>query len=225
MPRRSACVCLVMALLGLAFGQSSARAEDHRVAVHINVLATPPFIAEKHLKEGTAVHLDRAKATALLETVQGGLRAESLHCLDVTVASGQRLDITANGKQESVAELSLLPAISKDHQSIRLTLKVKLVPVGPFLVWQPTGQVIGTFGPGLATSTKGKDIAAGETFTVRDGWTAVFDVGTRTESFHETTKVPVLCDLPYLGWLFIKERWRQEKQRILVLVTPSILRR
>jgi hypothetical protein len=194
------------------------------VTIEVRVIAAPPYTVEKHLKGASPFQLDQADLRELLGDVQGQTHASCPHFLKMTVATGQRCALHADNGQESEVDLSLLAAVSADRLSVRLFLKANLPPRGPFLVWQPTGQIIGSFGPPAVKPPKGKAGGVDEDFTLSDGRTAVFDAGTRTDSSLETSKVPILGDLPYVGWLFTKESWEKEEKRVLILVTPRILR-
>jgi type IV pilus assembly protein PilQ len=59
---------------------------------------------------------------------------------------------------------------------------------------------------------------------VNDGQTVVLGGILETDSRDDVEKVPFLGDIPGLGVLFRKKSTRDEKNELLIFVTPKILR-
>jgi type IV pilus assembly protein PilQ len=107
--------------------------------------------------------------------------------------------------------LTVTPTVNADG---RVTLKINPQ------VSQPSQTVAsaGTTGA-VAVDTRNADT----TVLVRDGETIVIGgLITDTESVNEA-KVPLLGDIPILGWFFRKKSTSRTRQELLVFVTPKIL--
>lgn len=216
MPRRIARLCLALAVyFALAFGHAVAQTPtpqpEERVAVEVRFLAITPRLVDKYLKDGSPLTFDAAKLRELLGDVQGDVRASVLHYLKVTMDDGRRCVLREDHHEESDegVELSVLPTVSADRRSVRVALKAEMLPVThSFEAMRPKD---------------GQSIAVNETFAVPDGRTVVFGAGARTMTVREREKIPVLGDVPYLGWLFTKATETEREERILILVTPRIV--
>jgi len=58
---------------------------------------------------------------------------------------------------------------------------------------------------------------------VRSGDTIVLGGLVRAQDNKSRSKVPILGDIPFLGWLFSNDRRGEEQQEVIVLVTPYVL--
>jgi type IV pilus assembly protein PilQ len=58
---------------------------------------------------------------------------------------------------------------------------------------------------------------------VNDGETAVIGGLTQTQIVKNKSGIPLLTDLPLLGWLFSQTDTREEKRDLLILITPHII--
>jgi hypothetical protein len=61
------------------------------------------------------------------------------------------------------------------------------------------------------------------TATVQDGHTIVIGGLIRTENTEIERKVPVLGDIPLLGWLFKEMREVEDRKELLIVLTPHII--
>jgi type II secretory pathway component GspD/PulD (secretin) len=103
------------------------------------------------------------------------------------------------------------PTVNADG---RVTLKINPQVSQP----SQTAASAGTTGA-VAVDTRNADT----TVLVRDGETIVIGgLITDTESVSEA-KVPLLGDIPILGWFFRKKSTSRTRQELLVFVTPKIL--
>jgi general secretion pathway protein D len=59
---------------------------------------------------------------------------------------------------------------------------------------------------------------------MRDGDTAVLGGLMRDEESEDVTKVPLLGDIPVLGWLFKSTSKSTVKQNLIVFITPKVIR-
>ena len=58
---------------------------------------------------------------------------------------------------------------------------------------------------------------------VENGGTVVIGGIYTQEKTDSTTRVPFFGDLPYIGWLFKNRSWVDDKQELLVFITPRIV--
>ena len=114
--------------------------------------------------------------------------------------------------KKAVLSLTVTPQITPDDRLI-LDLKVTKDSVGQY-VPSATG--------GLVPSIDTRQITT--QVLVNDGQTVVLGGILETDSRDDVSKVPFLGDVPGLGVLFRKKATRDEKNELLIFVTPKILR-
>jgi len=114
--------------------------------------------------------------------------------------------------KKAVLSLTVTPQITPDDRLI-LDLKVTKDSVGQF-VPSATG--------GLVPSIDTRQITT--QVLVNDGQTVVLGGILETDNRDDVTKVPFLGDVPGLGALFRSKSKREEKNELLIFVTPKILR-
>lgn len=116
--------------------------------------------------------------------------------------------------EDAAIELVLKPFISKNSDTIRMEIKQSVkqlsnVPVPKAL--------LDTTQP-LATRLIKTNIV------VKDGDTAILGGLIKEQETETVSKVPLLGDIPILGWLFKSKRSLMEKVNMLVFLTPKIIR-
>ncbi|MFO1406002.1 MAG: type IV pilus secretin PilQ [Steroidobacteraceae bacterium] len=114
--------------------------------------------------------------------------------------------------KKAVLSLTVTPQITPDDRLI-LDLKVTKDSVGEY-VPSATG--------GLVPSIDTRQITT--QVLVNDGQTVVLGGILETDSRDDVNKVPFLGDIPGLGVLFRKKATRDDKNELLIFVTPKILR-
>ncbi|MCJ7453242.1 MAG: type IV pilus secretin PilQ [Steroidobacteraceae bacterium] len=114
--------------------------------------------------------------------------------------------------KKAVLSLTVTPQITPDDRLI-LDLKVTKDSVGQF-VPSATG--------GLVPSIDTRQITT--QVLVNDGQTVVLGGILETDKRDDVSKVPFLGDIPGLGVLFRKKSVRDDKNELLIFVTPKILR-
>jgi type IV pilus assembly protein PilQ len=114
--------------------------------------------------------------------------------------------------KKAVLSLTVTPQITPDDRLI-LDLKVTKDSVGQF-VPSATG--------GLVPSIDTRQITT--QVLVNDGQTVVLGGILETDKRDDVSKVPFLGDIPGLGFLFRTKSVRDEKNELLIFVTPKILR-
>ncbi|MBI2369411.1 MAG: type II secretion system secretin GspD [Deltaproteobacteria bacterium] len=136
---------------------------------------------------------------------------------NVPFITGQSL--TTGGVSQTIIErkdvgltLRLTPQINEgDHVKLTIAQEISALKDNPLL---PATQV----GP---TTTKR---AAKTTVVVRDQQTVVIGGLLRDDTTETEKKVPVLGDIPVLGWLFKSKEKRDTKTNLLIFLTPHIVR-
>lgn len=118
---------------------------------------------------------------------------------------------TAVQFQEAVLELRVVPLITPDNR-VQLNLSVKQDTVGEIFQTGRGGSV-----PSIDTRELSTRVL------VNNGQTVVLGGIFQEERNFNSTKVPVLGDVPVLGNLFRRRGNQEQKRELLIFVTPSIL--
>jgi len=113
--------------------------------------------------------------------------------------------------KEAVLELRTTPLITPDNR-VQLQLAIKQDTVGEIFQTGRGGSVPSIDTRELATSV-----------LVENGQTVVLGGIFQEERNFDTTKVPVLGDVPVLGTLFRRRATTDEKRELLIFITPNIL--
>ena len=114
--------------------------------------------------------------------------------------------------KKAVLSLTVTPQITPDDRLI-LDLKVTKDSVGAYVRSATGGEV-----PSIDTRQITTQVL------VNDGQTVVLGGILETDKRDDVSKVPFLGDIPGLGFLFRKKSVRDEKNELLIFVTPKILR-
>ncbi|MCB0414264.1 MAG: type II secretion system protein GspD, partial [Bdellovibrionales bacterium] len=118
-------------------------------------------------------------------------------------------------RQDATIKLNIKPFISPDSDTVKLVIDQKIAQVS-------NKKVIASELNNTAISLLKRALKT--TIVVNDGDTAVLG-GLMSDSVQETIKkVPVLGDLPILGWLFKSKKVDKIKQNLLLFITPKIIR-
>jgi type IV pilus assembly protein PilQ len=113
--------------------------------------------------------------------------------------------------KDAVLKLEVTPLITPDNRIV-MALTVAQDSIGRFVPSGNGGQV-----PTIDTTSVETEALVG------DGQTLVLGGIFRMESLDSVEKVPVLGDLPGVGRLFRNTSKNQQKQEILIFITPKIL--
>ena len=147
---------------------------------------------------------------------------------EATVEVGQEVPVAlspssaANGTTSNSVErikatikLEIKPFISPSSESVRMNIK------------QTIKQVDKNIADGSELAKVSRTIAERSLVTnivMRDGDTAVLGGLMRDAESESVNKVPLLGDIPVLGWLFKSTEKRMEKQNLIVFITPKVIR-
>lgn len=113
--------------------------------------------------------------------------------------------------KEAVLELRVTPLITPDNR-VQLALAIKQDTVGEIFQTGRGGSV-----PSIDTRELGTSVL------VQNGQTLVLGGIFQEERNYNTTKVPVLGDVPVVGTLFRRRATNDEKRELLIFITPNIL--
>jgi general secretion pathway protein D len=164
-----------------------------------NVLSTPQVLAADNQKAKIVVGENRPFPTGQAQGITGGTLV-TIERKDV----GVTLEITPQVLENDLIRLEIKQEITAIEESVAQTIGsgTSSVPVGP-------------------TTTK----RSMETTTIaKDQQTIVIGGLVRDNITLNETKVPLLGDIPFLGWLFRFQSRQVEKLNLLVFLTPTLVR-
>lgn len=161
----------------------------------INILSTPQIVALDN--QEAEIEVGEKVATAVQTT---------------TNATGQQTFSATF--EDATIKLTLKPFISPASETVRMEVKQSVkqptTPVGPKTIQDNT----------LPLATR----AIKTNIVVRNGDTAILGGLMKDTQREEMKKVPLLGDLPILGWLFKSKKTSIDKVNLLVFLTPKIIR-
>src|SRR5215467_9783362 len=199
-------------ILGIAAGASSGgtipllNTINIRAFLHLllnltdtNVLSTPQVLAADNQKAKIVVGENRPFPTGQAQGITGGTLV-TIERKDV----GVTLEFTPQVLENDLIRLEIKQEITAIEEAVAQTIGVgtSSVPVGP-------------------TTTK----RSMETTTIaKDGQTLVVGGLVRDNLSISESKIPLLGDVPWLGWLFRFQSKQTEKLNLLVFLTPTLVR-
>lgn len=159
-----------------------------------NILATPQILA-----------LDNVEAT--FEST------EKIPVASSTVTANGTISNSINTQNVSLS-IKIKPQINKIANFVKLDVESKLADIVDRNVPSALqGQAFATVERNTKTSV-----------VVADGDTVVFGGLTRDDVQETVAKIPLLGDIPILGWLFSSRTKKTNKTNLLVFMTPHIVR-
>jgi general secretion pathway protein D len=164
-----------------------------------NVLSTPQVLAADNQKAKIVVGENRPFPTGQAQGITGGTLV-TIERKDV----GVTLEITPQILENDLIRLEIKQEITAIAENVAQTIGVGLssVPVGP-------------------TTTK----RSMETTTIaKDQQTIVIGGLVRDNLVLNERKVPLLGDIPFIGWLFKSQNQANQKLNLLVFLTPTLVR-
>lgn len=161
-----------------------------------NVLATPQILAIDNT-DATFETTEKVPMSGGTTAVQGAGVAQNIQYQPVTLS------------------IKIKPQINKVYNFVKLDVEVKS---GDISTRTPpaglVGQAFGTI-----------DRSAKTTVVVADSDTAVLGGLIRDKVTDSESKVPILGDIPILGWLFKSKNSEMSKTNMLIFMTPHIVRK
>jgi general secretion pathway protein D len=174
-----------------------------------NVLATPHILATDNVKAeisiGQNIPLQTNVNGSALAALAGQPAAGGL-----AASLGSSLGSGGNGQRQDVGtKLSLTPHINASNQ-VRIELVEEISEAG-----DPQGNL------GAIPIQKR---TASTTLVVRDQQTVIIGGLMRDAEIQADTKIPVLGDIPVLGFLFKQSSKKKQRTNLLLVLTPYIVR-
>lgn len=164
-----------------------------------NILSTPQVLAADNQKAKIVVGENRPFPTGQAQGITGG-----------TLVTIERKDVGVT--------LELTPQVLEDDL-IRLEIKQEITAIAE--------NVAQTIGAGSASIPVGPTTTkrSMETTTIaQDQQTLVIGGLVRDNITLSEKKIPLLGDIPWLGWLFKSQNRQTEKLNLLVFLTPNLIR-
>lgn len=144
---------------------------------------------------------------------------------DAEIMVGENVPFLSKLERDSSATSQpLLQSIERKDVGIRLQIKPK-ISEGDFVkldIYQEISAVAPTTTAGASDLITTKR-SAKTTVVVKNKQTVVIGGLIQDKSTDDTTKVPLLGDIPFLGWLFKSKSDRNQKTNLLVFITPYII--
>jgi general secretion pathway protein D len=147
---------------------------------------------------------------------------ESVIEVGAQVPVGRNQSTTANGVtqnnidfRDATIKLELTPYISPDTDAVQMKINQQIAEVSE------TNVRAAELAESAASTTK-RQIKT--QIVVNSGDTAVLGGLMQDKVTEQESKIPLLGDIPILGWLFKSTRSETEKQNLIVFITPKIIR-
>jgi general secretion pathway protein D len=162
---------------------------------NISILATPQIIA-----------LDNTEATFVSD--------EKIPLQTTTQVQGAGSNVGFGTTQTISTSIKIKPQINKMINFVKMDVEVKLGDIDNSNVPQNV----------KANANGTTERKSQTTVLVGDSDTVVLGGLIRDKSSDQTVKVPLLGDIPILGWLFKSKTTKVEKRNLLIFMTPHIVR-
>jgi len=164
-----------------------------------------------------------ASLKLLVDKGQANIRANPR----LATLEGQPASIFVGRKEYFVVDLSTETEITRTLQTVDVGVTLKIVP---YVTEQQ--EITVEIEPEVSElSTTGRDTmpsitrrSAKATIRVKDGETIVIGGLRQQNKFTKRTKIPLLGDLPIIGFFFSSSRTITTTSEVVVLITPHILR-
>lgn len=159
----------------------------------VKILSNVPLWAQNNAEASASVV---ENIPVLKSTIQGG--------------SGTSRDVIQNIERMDVGiKLKLTPHVNPNNE-----ITLKLAPSIEAIVDQGTA---GTFSPTIAR----REVST--TVTVSNRQSVVISGLIREDRSHQINKVPLLGDIPFLGWLFKSKSDAVRRTNLMIIVTPRLV--
>ncbi|MDR3554684.1 MAG: type IV pilus secretin PilQ [Syntrophobacteraceae bacterium] len=217
--------------LGVSFAFSTAHSSTTSVPVQQNFFINPPSAGQSQFGASisqligkTLVDIDfqiQALQTLTLARIVAAPRVLTLDNVKATVTSGEEVPylevngvnstVSSTAFKDAVLELSVTPHITPDRK-VRLVINAKqdTVSANTYSVGQSTE-------PGIDTRKIQTELL------VADGNVVVIGGVINNQSNYTNTVTPGLSDIPILGRLFKSESSRDQKNELLIFISPKIV--
>jgi type IV pilus assembly protein PilQ len=140
------------------------------------------------------------------------IEARIMQGVEIPYQESSSSGATTTQFKEAVLSLTVTPQITPDDRIIMTLLVTK----------DSVGEIVPSATGGFVPSIDTREVQS--TAVVNDGETVVLGGIYETETRDTVNKVPVLGDIPGLGYLFRSRKTINNKAELLIFVTPRILR-
>ncbi len=164
-----------------------------------NILSTPQVLAADGQKAKIVVGENRPFPTGQAQGITGG-----------TIVTIERKDVGVT--------LELTPQVLEDDL-VRLEIKQEITAIA-----ENVAQTIGTGNASVPVGPTTTKRSMETTTIAKDQQTLVVGGLVRDNIVISERKIPLLGDIPWLGWLFKSQNKATEKLNLLVFLTPHIVR-
>jgi general secretion pathway protein D len=144
---------------------------------------------------------------------------------EATFESAEKIPVLS----QTVSNGTVSTGTTKEDVSIKIVLKPAINKLSNFVKLDVTAQLQDFSGRSLPKALEDQALAtisrtAKTSVVVADGDTVVMGGLVRDTSKEQVRKVPVLGDIPVLGWLFKSKSNQSQKSNMLIFITPKIIR-
>jgi general secretion pathway protein D len=164
-----------------------------------NILSTPQLLAADNQKAKIVVGENRPFPTGQAQGITGG-----------TLVTIERKDVGVT--------LELTPQVL-ENELIRLEIKQEITAIA-----ENVSQTIGSGNASVPVGPTTTKRSMETTTVAKDGQTMVIGGLVRDNIVVNEQKIPLLGDIPLLGWIFKSENRAIEKLNLLVFLTPSLIK-
>ncbi len=164
-----------------------------------NILSTPQVLAADNQKAKIVVGENRPFPTGQAQGITGG-----------TLVTIERKDVGVT--------LELTPQVLEDNL-VRLEVKQEITAIA-----ENVAQTIGTGGAAVPVGPTTTKRSMETTTVAHDQQTLVIGGLVRDNVTVNERKIPLLGDIPFIGWLFRSQTKQTEKLNLLVFLTPHIIK-
>ena len=166
-----------------------------------NILSTPQVIAIDNEPSSISVGVNAPVGEKTLPTT--------------TTAAGAANYLTTQERKDIATTLKITPYINPDGKSVRLKIEQKIDSIDPTVRGPKNLQ-------NSSIAITKREIKTN--IILDDNETAVLGGLMKDEETEITNKLPILGDIPILGWLFKTKDIKKEKKNLLVFITPQIIK-
>ncbi len=154
---------------------------------------------------------------------------------EAEIIVGANVPIITGRLSDTGGSIGLAQSVSVERQDVALILRFTPQITSGDLVRLNVYQEITDLAPATASliASVGRPSDVGPTFTkrvlrntvlVENGKTVVLGGLIDTNVTESVTKVPLLGDIPFLGWLFKRTSTQEEKTNLLIFINPTIIK-
>lgn len=164
----------------------------------VNILSTPQLMAMDNVEAKIEVG-DKVPVAVNQQTGASGITSNNVERENVTT------------------KLTITPYISPDNDEVQMKINQEVADLSNKQVPASATELAKA---AISTSTRNIQTQ----IVVNSGDTAVLGGLIKDDERESVTKVPILGDIPILGWLFKSRSVSKEKTNLMVFITPKIIR-